>query len=45
MLPDVQIASGNFKFFIYLWSQLGITSNYEALKPIIKDIYLSSYSN
>ncbi len=45
MLPGVQIALGNFKLaFNYLRSQLGITTNYEALKPIIKDIYLSSYS-
>lgn len=45
MLPGVQVALGNFKLaFNYLRSQIGITENYEALKPIIKDIYLSSYA-
>ena len=45
MVPGVQIALGNFKLaFNYLRSQLGIIENYESLRPIIKDIYLSSYS-
>ena len=45
MLPGVQVSLGNFKLALnYLRSQLGITSDYEALKPIIKDIYMSSYS-
>ena len=45
MIPGIQVALGNFKLaFNYLRSQLGIRENYEALKPIIKDIYLSSYS-
>ena len=45
MIPGIQVALGNFKLaFNYLRSQLGIRENYESLKPIIKDIYLSSYS-
>ena len=45
MLPGVQVSLGNFKLaFNYLRSQLGITTNYDSLKPIIKDIYMSSYT-
>ena len=45
MVPGVQVALGNFKLALnYLRSQLGIIENYESLRPIIKDIYLSSYS-
>ena len=45
MLPGVQVALGNFKMALnYLRSQVGIRENYESLRPIIKDIYLSSYS-
>ena len=45
MLPGVQVALGNFKLALnYLRSQIGIRENYESLRPIIKDIYLSSYS-
>ena len=44
-MPGIQVALGNFKLALnYLRSQIGIIENYEALKPIIKDIYLSSYS-
>jgi coatomer protein complex subunit alpha (xenin) len=45
MVPGVQVALGNFKLALnYLRSQIGIRENYESLRPIIKDIYLSSYS-
>ena len=45
MIPGIQVALGNFKLaFNYLKSQIGLTENYESLKPIIKDVYLSSYS-
>ncbi len=45
MLPGIQVALGNFKLALnYLRSQVGIRENYESLRPIIKDIYLSSYS-
>jgi coatomer protein complex subunit alpha (xenin) len=45
LIPGIQVALGNFKLaFNYLRSQLGIRENYESLRPIIKDIYLSSYS-
>ena len=45
MLPGIQVSLGNFKLALnYLRSQIGIRENYEALKPIIKDIYLSTYS-
>lgn len=44
-IPGVQIALGNFTLaFNYLRSQLGITSAFQTLKPIIKDIYMSSYT-
>ena len=45
MIPGVQVALGNFKLALnYLRSQIGVRENYESLRPIIKDIYLSSYS-
>ena len=45
MVPGIQVALGNFKLaFNYLRSQLGIRENYESLRQIVKDIYLSSYS-
>ena len=45
MLAGIQVALGNFKLALnYLRSQIGIRENYESLRPIIKDIYLSSYS-
>ncbi len=45
-IPGVQVALGNFKMaFSYLKSQLGICGNYESLKPIMKEVYLSSYSH
>ena len=45
LVPGIQVALGNFKLALnYLRSQLGIIENYESLRPIIKDIYLSSYS-
>ena len=45
LIPGIQVALGNFKLaFNYLRSQLGIRENYESLRPIVKDIYLSSYS-
>ena len=44
-IPGVQVALGNFTLaFNYLRSQLGITSTFQTLKPIIKDIYMSSYT-
>lgn len=44
-IPGIQLALGNIKLVLnYLKSQLGITSNYETLKPIMKDLYMSSYS-
>lgn len=44
-LPGVQLALGNLRQTIsYLKSQLGITSRHEDLKPIMKDIYMMSYS-
>ena len=45
IIPGVQIALGNFTLaFNYLRSQLGITSTFNILKPIIKEIYMSSYT-
>ena len=45
MIPGIQVALGNFKLaFNYLRSQIGIRENYESLRHIVKDIYLSSYS-
>lgn len=32
------------KVFNYLKSQLGVTKNLEQFKPIIKDLYMSNYS-
>ncbi len=44
-LPGIQVALGNFKMAInYLKSQLAICSNYESLRRVIKDVYMSSYS-
>jgi hypothetical protein len=44
-LPGVQVALGNFRMTLnYLKSQLGINSNYETLKGVMKDLYMSSYS-
>jgi hypothetical protein len=44
-LPGMQVALGNFKMvFNYLKSQLGITTNLDSLKNIIKNVYMSSYS-
>lgn len=45
-LPGIQTALGNFKMtFNYLKSQLGITHNFESLKGVMKDIYMSSYAH
>lgn len=46
-IPGVQVALGNFKItFNYLKSQLGIMGQtiYESLRPVIKNIYMSSYA-
>jgi len=44
-IPGVQLAIGNIKMaFNYLKSQLGIVSNLEQLKSVMKEIYMSSYS-
>lgn len=44
-LPGVQLALGNLKPAIsYLKSQLGISKNYEQLKPIMKDIFMMNYA-
>jgi len=41
----IQAALGNVeKVFNYLKSQLGVTKNLEQFKPIIKDLYMSNYS-
>ena len=45
ILPGVQVSIGNFKLALnYLRSQIGITKNYENLKNVMKDIYMSSYT-
>lgn len=44
LLPGVQLALGNYKLALsYLNSQLGI-KDYSKLKPILKDISMSSYT-
>ena len=46
-IPGVQVALGNFKVtFNYLKSQLGINGSavHESLRPIVKNIYMSSYA-
>lgn len=44
-IPGVQLAISNIQMsFNYLKSQLGIISNLEQLKPVMKEIYMSSYS-
>jgi hypothetical protein len=43
-IPGIQLAIGNIKMtFNYLKSQLGIVKNLEQLKPVMKEIYMSSY--
>jgi len=44
-VPGIQLAIGNIRMTLnYLMSQLGIGSNLEQLKPIMKEVYMSSYS-
>jgi hypothetical protein len=44
-IPGIQLAIGNIKMtFNYLKSQLGILTNLEQLKPVMKEIYMSSYT-
>lgn len=41
----IQAALGNIgKVFSFLKAQLGVTKNLEQFKPIIKDLYMSNYS-
>jgi hypothetical protein len=41
----IQLLLGNLKLvFSYLKSQLGIVNSYDTLKPVMKDIYMCSYS-
>ncbi len=41
----VQAALGNIsKVFSFLKAQLGVTKNLEQFKPVIKDLYMSSYA-
>lgn len=45
-IAGIQIALGNLETaFNYLKIQLGITSNYDTLKNVIKDVYMSNYAH